>query len=106
VAISVIEAMSRRLRRTTDLVQDVAFLDVPARLARVLLQLNEAGGQPGPDGMLRSPRLTQSELAELVGTTRETLNKWLGFYERQGLLRRSRGVVQVVRPEELRQRIY
>jgi CRP-like cAMP-binding protein len=105
-AIRVIEALSRRVRRTTGLVQDAAFLDVPQRLARVLLQSHEAGRQLGPDGVPQYPRLTQSELAELVGTTRETINKCLGDYEKQGLLRRERGVVQVLKPEELSKRIY
>jgi CRP-like cAMP-binding protein len=106
VAVRVIEALSRRLRRTTGLVQDAAFLDVPARLARVVLQLSEVRGQLSPDGIILSPRLTQSELAELVGTTRETINKWLGLYERQGLLRRDKGFVLVLKPKELRERIY
>jgi CRP/FNR family transcriptional regulator, cyclic AMP receptor protein len=105
-AIRVIEALSRRVRRTTGQVQDAAFLDVPARLARVLLLSSEASPQPGPDGIPQYPRLTPSELAELVGTTRETINKWLGVYQRQGLLRREKGLVQVLQPEELSKRIY
>ena len=85
---------------------DAGFLDVPARLARALLQLAEAKGQPGPDGVVRSPRLTQWELAEMVGATRESINQWLGVYEGQGLLRRERGLVIVMKPDELRRRIY
>ena len=45
-------------------------------------------------------------LAGLVGTTRETLNKWLGFYETQGLIRWDKGQITVRRPEALRKRIY
>ncbi|HEU4758574.1 MAG TPA: Crp/Fnr family transcriptional regulator [Dehalococcoidia bacterium] len=98
-------ALSRRLRRTTELVQDAGFLDVPGRLARALLQMSEAAGQAGPDGVVVSPRLTQAELAEMVGATRESVNKWLGVYERQGLLRRQRGLITVLRPDELRNRV-
>ncbi|MGQ0570893.1 MAG: Crp/Fnr family transcriptional regulator [Armatimonadota bacterium] len=105
-AIRVIEALSRRVRRTTGLVQEAAFLDVPQRLARVLLQIHEPGRQLGPDGIPQYPRLTQRELAELVGTTRETINKCLGDYEKQGLIRRSKGLVRVLKPEELMKRIY
>ena len=72
--------------------------DVPARLARAILRLAEAD----PDGVTRRPRLVQSDLA---GTTRETLNKWLGFYEDQGLIRRDEGRLVVLRPDELRRRI-
>lgn len=103
-AASLLAALSRRLRRTTELVHEAAFLDVPARLASVLLQLTEARSQPGPDGIVRSPRLTQGELAELIGATRVSINKWLGIYEREGLIRCHKGLVTVLRPEELRRR--
>jgi len=49
---------------------------------------------------------TQTELAEMVGTTRESVNKWLDVYERQGLIRRQRGLIAVLKPEELRKRVY
>lgn len=42
--------------------------------------------------------LTQTELAGLIGATRESLNKWLGYYERQGLIRCQRGQILVLRP--------
>lgn len=104
-AASLLAALSRRLRRTTELVHEAAFLDVSARLASLLLQLTEARSQPGPDGVVRSPQLTQEELAELIGATRVSVNKWLGVYEREGLVRRHKGFVTVLRPEELRRRL-
>jgi CRP-like cAMP-binding protein len=52
-----------------------------------------------------TPRLSQSNLAGVVGTTRETLNKWLGIYEDQGLLKREKGRIAVLQPEALRKRI-
>ncbi len=104
-ASGMLAALSRRLRRTTEFVHEAAFLDVPARLASVLLQLTEARGQPGPDGVVRSPRLTQNELADLIGATRVSVNKWLGVYEGEGLVRRHKGFVTVLRAEELRKRL-
>ncbi len=103
---SLLAALSRRLRRTTDLVHDAAFLDVAGRLARALLQLSETRGQPGPNGVVRFPKLNQGELAEMVGVTRESINKWLKFYEREGFVRHRKGLVTVLRPEELRRRVY
>src|SRR5439155_12839556 len=68
--------LAQRLRRSTQLAYDVAFLDVPARLARALLEL--AGDTD------TAPRTTQAELAAMVGATRESINKWLGTFQRLG----------------------
>jgi CRP-like cAMP-binding protein len=105
-AIGVITALSHRVRRTTEYVQDGAFLDVPARLARVLLRLAASGGQGGPDGVVLAPQLSQGELGDIIGATRESVNKWLAFFERQEVIRRDKGLVRVLRPEELKKRIY
>jgi CRP/FNR family transcriptional regulator, cyclic AMP receptor protein len=102
VAVAMLSVLSRRLRRDAELLQDAAFLDVPARLARAILRLAASD----PDGVTRTPKLVQSDLAGMAGTTRETLNKWLGFYEDQGLIRREEGRLVVLRPDELRRRIY
>jgi CRP/FNR family transcriptional regulator, cyclic AMP receptor protein len=101
-ALDLLADMSRRLRRDAQVIQDAAFLDVPARLARVALRLAE----PGPDGMLRTPTMSQADLAALVITTRATLNKFLGMLTDQGLLRWESGRVVVVDKERLQRRIY
>jgi CRP/FNR family cyclic AMP-dependent transcriptional regulator len=100
VAIALLAVLSRKLRLTTQQAQDVAFLDVPARVARAVLEqaAAEDGGRP-------VCRLTQSELAAVVGATRESVNKWLGYYERQGLIQRQRGAVTILKPELLRRRV-
>jgi len=103
VAVHLLTILAQRLRRDARLLEDVAFLDVPARLARTILRFAvtpPTGGQP------TTPRLTQTDLAGLVGTTRETLNKWLGVFEDQGLIRRlDKGRVSVLDSDRLRQRI-
>ncbi len=106
-AASMLAALSRRLRRTTDLIHDAVFLDGPTRLTKILLRFAdvEAKDRPGPDGVLGMPRLTQEELAEVVGGTRESINRWLRILAREGLVRRRRGVVEVVDPEGLRKRL-
>ncbi len=98
VATKLLAALSRRLRRTDQLVQDAAFLDVPARLARALLQLSES-----PEA---ATGLTQSELAAMVGASRESVNRWLQFYRRRGLIDSASGSIRVLQPEELRRHIY
>ncbi len=97
-ATRLLAALSRRLRRTDQLVQDAAFLDVPARLARLLLNLTEE--RQATDAM------TQSELAAMVGATRESVNRWLQFYRRRGLVEYASGVLRVLQRDELRRHIY
>jgi CRP-like cAMP-binding protein len=103
LAIELLSTLARRLRRDAQLLQDAAFQDVPARLARTILRLAEApaAGQPAV-----TPRLTQTDLAGMVGTTRETLNKWLAFYQEQGAISWHKGRVTVLRPDWLAQRIH
>jgi CRP-like cAMP-binding protein len=109
-AISLLAVLSRRLRRTDRLVHDVAFLDVPARLARAVLELaTSAPADPRAParaaGPPATPRLTQGELATLAGTTRESANRWLQSAERRGLLRRERGRILLLDPERLRREL-
>jgi CRP-like cAMP-binding protein len=103
VAITLLAIVSRKLQRTTQQVQDVTFLDVPARLARALLDL---AANPKADGEAPTFRVTQLELAARVGATRESVNKWLGFFADQGLIAHERGRVTILNSRALRQRIY
>jgi CRP/FNR family transcriptional regulator, cyclic AMP receptor protein len=102
VAIDLLADMSRRLRRDAQIIQDAAFLDVPARIARVALRLAE----PDSGGVLRTPPMNQAELASLVLTTRATLNKFLGIMTDQGLLRWDSGRLVVLDKGGLQHRIY
>ena len=100
-AMALLVVLSQRLRQTNVLVHDAAFFDVRGRLARVLLNLARADGESEPGGALVCPRLTQSELASLVGVTRESVNKWLRHYERNGLIARRRGRLVILNPQRL-----
>lgn len=100
---SLLAALSRRLRRTDQLIHDVAFLDIRARLARTLLTLAETNSIPQPGGLLLiSSRITQSELADMAGATRESINQWLRYYQKQGLVRCERGRITLLNPGGLR----
>jgi len=104
VAIQLLATLCGLVRQNIELLQDATFLDVPARLARMLLQLARPAHQQGDGGPPVTPRLTQTELAGLVGATRETVNKCLASFERQGLIRRDNGVIALLRPDILRAR--
>lgn len=106
VAIELLATVSRRLRHTTQQAEDIIFFDLPARLARILLELAEAERTSAEGEWVITSRPTQAELAEMVGATRESINKWLGFYEEQGLIHREQNQLVILQPEALRKRIY
>lgn len=103
-SIIVLEVLSRRLRRTDLLLEDAAFLDVPGRLAKRLLELMETHGEPTPDGTLIRMRLTHAELAAMVGATRESVTKAMKRFARSGVLLSHGHQIIVRAPEALRRR--
>jgi CRP-like cAMP-binding protein len=96
-------SLSRRLRHTTRVVQDATFRDVPARLARVLLDLAR-NGQPVAQGIRLESRLTQGELAAMVGASRETVNRALRGFEQRGLIGWEANRIVIIRADDLRGR--
>jgi CRP/FNR family cyclic AMP-dependent transcriptional regulator len=106
VATALLGVLSRRLRATNELIEDVVFLDVPGRLAKRLLDLGARYGKRTEEGIAIDLRLTQQELAAMVGTTRESVNKHLGWLRDQRLIALERQRIVLLRPEELRRRIY
>jgi CRP/FNR family transcriptional regulator, cyclic AMP receptor protein len=89
-----LQALAQRLRRTNDVLADLVFSDVPSRVAKALLGLADRFGQPTAEGIHVAHDLTQEELAQLVGASRETVNKALADFSARGWLRiESRAVV-------------
>ena len=106
VAIALFAVLSRRLRATDELVEDAVFLDVPGRLAKRLLDLAEKHGKKTDQGIEIDLKLTQQDLAAMVGATRESVNKHLGWMRDHRLVSLDRQRIILLRPEELRRRIY
>jgi CRP/FNR family transcriptional regulator, cyclic AMP receptor protein len=94
--------LARRVRQLSERVEDRAFLDVPARLAKCLVGLSDAYGKDGPDGRIVELHLSQQEIGELVDATRESVNKFLRQWKRDGLVTHAADTIVVHRPEELR----
>lgn len=96
--------LCERLRRTSLDLEGLALLELPARLARHLLKLVDEHGRPCPDGGIRiAQKLSQGALGQQVGSARETVNKQLKSWERDGIvLREPSGHYIVRRPDELR----
>ena len=96
VAKYLLESLSRRLRRTNDALADLVFSDVPGRVAKALIELAKRFGEPVADGIRVGHDLTQEELAQLVGASRETVNKALAdFTARKWVRREGRAVVLI-----------
>ncbi len=94
VAQHLLQALARRLRRTNEALADLVFSDVPGRVAKALLDLSTRFGEQTDEGVRVAHDLTQEELAQLVGASRETVNKALAdFAARRWVRREGRAVV-------------
>ncbi|HET8660642.1 MAG TPA: Crp/Fnr family transcriptional regulator [Micromonosporaceae bacterium] len=104
IAEQLLRVLARRLRRTNDALADLIFTDVPGRVAKNLLQMaGRFGTRDG--GVLRVTHdLTQEELAQLVGASRETVNKALADFASRGWLRLDGKSVIILDPERLARR--
>jgi len=92
VAMKLIELVCARLRRTSEQVEDIMFLALPGRLAKALLHFHS---QPGA-GPSRAIRVTQRDLSQMIGVSRESVNKLLRDWQRRGWIKLQRGGLIVV----------
>ena len=86
-ALAVLARVTSRLRGSDQMASDLAFLDAAGRLARRLLEIAEQSGVQREDGVLLNVRITQEELATMIGVTRESVNRNLSEFRRLGLIR-------------------
>ena len=96
--------LAKRLRRTNEVVADLVFSDVPGRVAKALLDLADRFGEPQAGGLLVNHDLTQEELAQLVGASRETVNKALADFATRGWLRLEPRSVTIIDIERVKRR--
>ncbi|KIH99016.1 Crp/Fnr family transcriptional regulator [Streptomonospora alba] len=104
VSLQLLKALANRLRRTNDVMSDLVFTDVPGRVAGQLLDLADRFGKEGEDGLHVHHDLTQEELAQLVGASRETVNKALAEFALRGWLRIEAKAVVLMDVERMRRR--
>jgi CRP/FNR family cyclic AMP-dependent transcriptional regulator len=84
-----LRVLARRLRRTNNDLSDLIFTDVAGRVAKKLLDLAGRFGEKNGAALRVDHELTQEELAQLVGSTRESVNKALGVFVSRGWIRRQ-----------------
>jgi CRP-like cAMP-binding protein len=104
IAEQLLRVLARRLRRTNDALADLIFTDVPGRVAKALLELASRFGTPEGDGVRVHHDLTQEELAQLVGASRETVNKALADFSARGWMRVDSRAVTLLDRERLARR--
>ena len=97
IADAMLRSLGTMVRRTTRQLSDLVFLDMQGRVARQILQLAEHAD---------APPVTQSELANMVGGARQTVNLVLRGLEAQGHIRMAGRSIQILDHEALRKRTY
>ena len=104
VARGLLAQLGSRLRKANDVVAYLVFSDVPGRVAKALLDLASRFGRTADDGVHVHHDLTQEELAQLVGASRETVNKALADFASRGWLRLEPRSVVILDAERLHRR--
>jgi CRP-like cAMP-binding protein len=98
IALRMIEILCKKVRQTTELAENLMFLSLSGRLAKALLRLSEStDGRTGE----RKAVVTQKDLGNLIGMSRESTNRQLRIWEQQGWVRLERGGIVILCPKEL-----
>ncbi len=105
MALQLLATLSQRLRQTDAMVEDLLFLDVHGRVAKKLLELAESHGVTTPEGVRIEMKLTQTDLATLVGASRESVNKVMSYLLAKRYVAAEKRKITVLRLAELRKRI-
>jgi CRP/FNR family transcriptional regulator, cyclic AMP receptor protein len=105
IAAKLIVALTRRLRETNERLARQSFQTVPSRVAGVLSRLISEEALPG-DREAITIRMTQADLAQLAGTSRESVSRFLAILERAGVVSVGRGRVTVQEPARLRSYVF
>jgi CRP-like cAMP-binding protein len=98
VALKLIELLCDRLRVAAQHLEEVVFLHLAARLARMLLRLSD---EAGVSSDRRRLRITQREISQMLGTTRESVNKQLRIWVKHKWIALQRGGILVLAPGPL-----
>ena len=86
LSVRLLAVLCERLRRTTDTIEDTVFLDIPKRLAKLLLSLMQRHGTPVEAGVRINVKLSQEDLGHMLGATRESVNKGMRTFRRIGAI--------------------
>ena len=99
-SLALMAVLAQRVRSLSELLEDTLFLNLPVRLAKKLVALAGSHGQRTPEGVRIDLKLSQGEWGDLVGATRESINKQLRAWTETGLITLEQGYVVIHRPRE------
>ena len=105
LSIHLLHMVCDRLRKTSEIVEDTAFLSLRLRLAKRLLNLTKYADQSGPSDKLGVLKISQSELGQMMGVSRESINKCLRAWSNDGWINLSRGKISILETGALEQMI-
>ncbi len=98
ITVKFVAALTRRLRSANERISRQSFQTVPSRVAGVLSQMV---AEEGEDGRQVTIRMNQADLAQLAGTSRESVSRFLADLERSGVVKAGRGQVTILEPARL-----
>ena len=101
LSIALLEVVCHRLRKTSGQVEEVVFLDRSAKLAKALLRLADDHGADTSEGIRIDLKLSQRELGNMVGLTRESMNKQLANWREDGIVRMVEGTITILNRDAL-----
>jgi CRP/FNR family cyclic AMP-dependent transcriptional regulator len=101
VAIRLLAVLCGRVRATSEFIERLAFQNLPARLACLLLKLAATQGSVTPAGVRLACKFSQQEIGNLIATSRESVNKQLRIWQAAGLLKIDRGTITLLQPAVL-----
>lgn len=101
---ALLKVVGRSLRRLTGQTADLVFLDLEGRVAKLLVQLADQRGEPVDGGVVLDLAMTQTDLAGMVGGSRQSINQILHAFQNRGYLELQRQRVILKRPELLQRR--
>jgi len=101
LAFKVTALIGSRRRVIESRLEDLVFRDVSARLAKLLLQLTEDYGQVREKGIIVDVKLSQQELANLIGSTRETTSHFLNLFKKKGFIDYDKSKIVILEKDKL-----
>ncbi len=106
LCLRLLEVTMERLRKANEQIYDLTFLDVRSRTVKMICRLSEQYGTPKPGGTLINMKLTHQQLANMVGTVRESVTKVLQDLQEDGIIAIDKKYILVKEPESLKKQIY
>ncbi len=101
IAVQLFEVLCERVRRASEMVESIAFLDFGARLARLLVQMSEQYGRRTEEGLLIDLRISQADLGNLIASSRESVNRQLSAWAQEGVIALDHGKITILDAETL-----